>query len=725
MEASNRRTRLVAKFRRVAHERSTKVLAGLEDLTTQPDNTELSNLIKRELHTLKGEAKMLGLSRAGKLAHAIEDRLLTALSQGTLADARDGIIEGIDLLSDLLEEAPRPDAALKVNDYLEPQPTSPSAETGNLDRHEQVLPEQGQTTPAASSPQAEASTDFVRVSTEHVQQLTDAAGELVVRHEQLERALSDIKRITLDISTGLEPIRANAGPAARAHTAKLEAFSREILSTLDRIGEEQFHNGLQLSTLQDHIRQVRLVRVGDLFANHARSVRGLARDQGKQVRVVLEGEDVTVDQQVLDSLDEPLLHLCRNAVDHALEATGERRSAGKPARSEIRLSAREVGGFVEINVIDDGRGIDHEAIAQVAVERGFITTQQAQTLTANEKLELIFRPGFSSRREVSDISGRGIGLDVVGSVLGELGGSVSVKSEQGKGTCFSLRCPVSTAFTRGLVVRGAHALYAIPSVAVSNVVSVDRQELDLGSPECSIVVDGVRTPLVCFTELLGGRRHTDQGLAKAIVVEGQGRVALLVDEVVGEREAIRRNLNPFVADIALLSGTGLIEGRRLVMFLNPQELLRLAVSRSVLSGDGWTASPRPERTRVLVVDDSELTREMLVSLLQRLDYIVDQAVDGADAFQLLSQQAPQLVITDIDMPVMDGLTLLRKIRQHPDLEQLPVIVFSTRDSQDDQQRALSGGANDYLVKAAFRADELNRTLQHHLAAGQGGERASS
>lgn len=863
MSGNDRRARLIGKFRTVTAERLATLLEGFEKLESRPDNSETCDLVKRELHTLKGEAKMLRFDLAGRVAHSIEESLIEALDNRRFSEVRELLTEGLDLIGELVstETPDTPEFVSRVDAFCSSSkapvkqvvqapserderrarlltklrhvakeraeaiekilaehpelskadeevqkvikreihslkgetrmmklalagdvaartealiveggkgPTLRSAIIEGLRLAVSLVSQEGQLDPSlvveaeafvnaefesvqtlqttvnpvppplpavaparsaapepasASKPDKEEGAspeaDYVRVSSEHVVAMTDVAGELLVRHEQLERSLSDIERITLNVIREVEGMRSPDGVAPRVATiAKVAAFGRELLSTLARANEEQFHNGLQLATLQDEIRSIRMVRIGDLFAAHARSIRQLAREQGKLVRVVLRGEDVTVDKQVLDCLDEPLLHLCRNAVDHGLEAPEIRAAAGKPQRSEIRLSAKEVGGHVEVVVSDDGRGVDPETIRAAALRKGLVNAEEAAQMTEARALELMFRSGFSTRSVATDLSGRGVGLDVVSSQMGELGGSVKVESAVGAGTSFILRSPISTAFTRGLVVKAADSLFAIPSTAVSVVISVEASEVEVSGHGRSIFVEGERLALVSFTELLGGELRAGGLGGMAVIIQGQGKLALLVDEVIGEREAVRRNLNQFVAGAELVSGTGMMEGRRLVMFVNLQELFRLAGAYSagtVREGQGREFTST-RKSRVLVVDDSELTRDMLVSLLERLSFAVSEAVDGADALLLLERGKPDLVMTDLDMPVMDGFTLLERIRESPTLKDIPVVVLSTRDSDEVKRKAMKLGANAYLVKAAFRADELHRTLKHYIKA---------
>jgi two-component system, chemotaxis family, sensor kinase CheA len=459
-----------------------------------------------------------------------------------------------------------------------------------------------------------------------------------------------------------------------------------------------------------------MVRFDELFQKHARGLRELARSQGKKVRVTVDEHEVAVDKQVLDKLDEALLHIARNAIDHGIESAAARSSAGKSARAEIKLLAREAGEYVEVIVEDDGRGVDIAGVQRAAVERGLLSEEQVLGLSKQDTLMLLFQPDFSTRDSVSDVSGRGIGLDIVRKQIAELDGSVRMESASGQGTRFVLRVPISTAFAKALVFKSDKQLYALPASAVERIVYAGADEIEAAGHGQALVQDRSRIPIMSLQHVLGLPTTNASGPMRVLLVlSGPPRVALEVDGLVGQRETLRRNLNAFCAESELVNGTAVIEGQKLVLFLNVAALSL----RGLVAIDKPLPAPRPkaagrERGRILFVDDSELTRDMVVSLLQRGGFSVREAVDGSDAWEAIQRDPPDLVLTDLDMPVMDGFALVQRIRSVAALRELPVIVLSTRGAEQDKRRAMEAGADAYLVKSSMRAEELNRMLEAYL-----------
>lgn len=706
---ASRRAAIVEKLRVSVATRGAAIRKGLDEFERSPENQDLAKTLKREVHTIKGDTRIMSFAEASEVAAKTEAHISELLQTGRSGALRPAIETGLALIQELVQLEPPYSKQLlgKVDDYL--GSGSPEAEQGygNGVRTDQ---------------------SFVNIDTAHLTALTGVAGDLLVRHEQVDRSIADVERITMTMLQNLSAvvragrdIEVSQGSMSRRRdlVPRLNALGRELLSTVARAKDEQFESRLFLSSLQSEIREVRMVRVGDLFMRHARAARELAKEQGKRVQVVLEGSSVTVDKQVLDHLEEPLLHLIRNAVDHAMEPTDERLRAGKRERGELKMTAREAGGHVEIRIEDDGRGIDPERIRQAALERGLLGPKELDKLDRARLLALLFRPGFSTREQADELSGRGVGLDVVNTELGELGGSVKVESELGRGTEFVLRCPISVAFARGLVIKTSEEFYALPSTAVVEVLNLKPSDVEQVGLNRAISYHGQRIPLVALSDLLGVPSYAKKDELKVVIVQGDNLLAVQVDAIVGEREAVRKNLNEFLEGVTLITGTATVEGRRLVMFLHLPELFRAA--DGTLDSGGPSAARAPVtvkgRQRILVVDDSELTRDMLVSLLERLNYIVEEAVDGADALQAIAKAPPDLVLTDLDMPVMDGFALVYKIRSNPRMQDLPVVVFSTRGSDSDKRRAMEAGANGYLVKSAFRAQELHRAIQRYLQEG--------
>jgi len=761
---NERAARLVAKFRRVTDERVRRLQTYLDRFEQAQNDPQLVTEIKRELHTIKGEARIVGFPVVSDVAHALEDLFVLVQALGDMGAYREAMSEGLDLFSELVAEKPEQsaeDLEAGAAGFIEEVRMVMAAHTAETQRERvstqprSVQPTQARSvqplqhahvegpTPAeapadvAESAQpreldASHAVQLIPVSAARLKALTSSAAELAIRQEQLERSVADLERLTQTTTLELElwgRAIARTGATSAAHgpvlrrdvLPKLIAYTREMQSTLARARDELFENQLHLSALQTEVRESRMVSFDDLFQKHARGIRDLARSQGKKLRVTLEERAVAVDKQVLDKVDEALLHIVRNAVDHGIESAAERSGAGKSARAEIKLLAREAGEHVEVIVEDDGRGIDIESVQKVAVERGLVTEQQATELSKQDTIMLLFEPNFSTRDTVSSVSGRGIGLDIVRKQILDLDGSVRVESEAGQGTRFVLRVPISTAFAKALVIKSGKQLYALPVSAVERIVSAEANEIESAGHGEALVSDQARIPIIALQHVLGQTTGDSSRLERALLVlPGPPRIALEVDGLIGQRETLRRNLNAFCAASPLVNGTAVIEGQKLVLFLNVNALSRrsevtVGVARPVV-GEGRATR---ERGRILFVDDSELTRDMIVSLLQRSGFTVREAVDGSDAWEAIQRDAPDLVLTDLDMPVMDGFALVQRIRSTAKFRELPVIVLSTRGSDQDKRRAMEAGADAYLVKSSMRTEELNKMLGSYLQRGAG------
>lgn len=749
--------RLKAKFLGVADERVSRIHEDLAHLGEHPEEAEIAARVMREIHTLKGESKMLGFSVINDVAHRTEDLLAVARARGTWTEGKVGqhIVIGLDLISALIEHQGRPEGPLENSIsrfYRESSSLTGSAAAADTaadtaadadadttaDTTADAAPDPAPDTPAAvakagakPSPKRGGRTsttrasdddrpepaserggerrgeDFVRIEGSMLSGLTLLGSQLALRQDEMDRLISDSRRLVGEWMRELDVRRfANRGPrqgsVSLGDVSRLYALGRELMATLQRARENAFESHLRLQELQDDVRAMRLLQVGQTLHRFSRAARELAGEQGKQVRVVVEGADVAVDKQVIDRLADPLLHLVRNSVDHGIEAPGERRASGKPEQGMLWLSAREAGGDVEIEVRDDGRGIDPLKVVRAAVTRGALSEDEALSLEPAAALALIFRAGVSTRQDVSDVSGRGVGLDVVKKNLEELGGTITVDARMGEGTRFLLRVPVSVALAAMFVVRAGDGLYAFPSTAVRSAMRVQPSEIESAGDGHAIALPDGRVPVIDLGALLGGAPARAGDSAQLVVLQHEGsRVALRVSSFLGEREIVQRGRDPFLAGCRLLGGTAVLEGGRLVLALRTAELFRLVAESSGATRTTITEREAEARCVVLIVDDSELTREMIASLLDRHGFETLEAVDGHDALTAIHRRRPDVVVTDLDMPVLDGFGLIKKLRADRELRDLPVIVMSTRGSEDDKRQAMESGADAYVVKSSF------------------------
>jgi chemotaxis protein histidine kinase CheA len=733
--SSDRRKALVAMFRDGARQALSGLDRDLVSLEKSPGDSELGARVLRAVHTLKGDSKIAGFPLANRVAHRAEDVLVRARENGfeLSAPAADLVLEGFDLVRKAIEQEPgsheheaeveaysaRVDALLQAAARAAPPapcapaPSAQAAAPAPSQAQSQApaaaapaqtpaAPAQAAAAPAPAAPapaRSEPAEDFVRIGAQQLASLTSLSGSLSLRQQQLERILVDVEGWIAGQPQGDAGAQQKRAGAALASRARTESFELKLL----------------LQRLQEEVEQMRLRRIGELFERFPRAVRDLARALGKEVRLELDGAEVTVDKQVLDQLDKVVLHLVRNSVDHGLEKPEERLAAGKPREGVLTLAARPVGGRVELTVSDDGRGLDPAKLRQVAVRRGLLDEAAAGALSEAEAMRLVFRAGFSTRDQVSEYSGRGVGLDVVQRQVEDLGGAVTCQSALGQGSSFTLTLPVSLALTHVLIVELGEELYALPATEVRGVARVDPSSVEPAGAGRSVRIGEERHPLASLAVLLDRPKLDSRGALQLVVLESAGRtLALEVSRIAGQRQTVTRALDPLLSGLRLIAGSVELEGGLRALQLSVPELLRLAAA-GVSAAHANPGSARAEaRKRVLIVDDSSFARDMLRYVLGRLGYAVSEARNGEEGWSQLLARPPDLVMTDLDMPVLDGFSLIERIRELPQLRDLPVVVLSTRGADADKRRAMQAGANAYLVKSSFEEAEISRTLRQLL-----------
>jgi two-component system sensor histidine kinase and response regulator WspE len=441
-------------------------------------------------------------------------------------------------------------------------------------------------------------------------------------------------------------------------------------------------------------------------------VRDLARTLGKQVELVIAGEDVDVDRDILERIEAPLNHMLRNAIDHGIEAPAERARAGKPALATLRLEARHWAGMLTVMVSDDGRGIDPEKVRRKVVERGLVPPATAATMSDVDVLDWLFRPGFSTADEVSLVSGRGVGLDVVRSVVQEIGGSVRLASELGKGTSFHLQLPITLSVQRAVVVEVAGEPYAFPMQRIERLHRLDAADVRTLEGRPFFTLDGRNVALVHAAQVLeldGAPAHNP--LSVVLIGDRLAPCGVIVDRFLGEQDLVVRPLDRRLGKVADLSAAAILPDGTPLLILDVDDLGRSIVrllAGGAVSGVAQVAAGTSARTskRVLVVDDSISVRELERQVLANRGYEVAIAVDGMDAWETLRAGEFDLVITDVDMPRMDGISLTRSIKQDPRLRGIPVMIVSYRENKEDKLRGLDAGANYYLTKSNFHDESL-------------------
>ncbi len=633
--------------------------------------------IRRELHTLKGAGRMLRLTAVSELCHAAEGAL-----QSPGPSLVPSLTHVVDALTEMVEAAERGDA--------------PAVPVGLLDELARPAPAAtGRVAPAPArkpAPEAFPMASEVRVDSAVVDALADRATRMRILAQGAEGFVARLHELAELAERGArepEPgqILAVLASSLRHRAAELESGQRR----LSRVAGAQLESivALQLQPLRA------------VLLSLARHARELARELGREVDVEVHGEDTRLDRRITRELEQALIHLVRNAVDHGVEPPEVREAAGKPRAGRLRLGATAEGGGVRIEVVDDGGGIDAARVAATAVERGLVDASAARALPEDEVLRLLFLPGFSTRGEVSEVSGRGVGLDVVAEAVNRAGGNVSVWSRPGEGTRIILDVPAARRGEHLLIVRVGSFRLAIPKAPIRRMALLPADRVVLRSSRTMASLDGRLVPFVSLAALFGQPPADPQLL---LVGEFSGRtIAVGVDDLEAEEEALIRPVGRHAALGPLVEGTALRVSGEPVVVLSPVALAQRDTA-------GGAAAPAPaaavQRLRVLLVDDSLVTREMMRRLLEDAGFTVTTAADAGEALSHLAESAFECLVTDVEMPGMDGFALTSRLRTIPRLAQLPVIVVSTRERPEDRLAALDAGADAFLSKQRLDASEL-------------------
>ena len=746
-------------------------LVALEE-DKSPDKVEP---LMRAAHSVKGAARIVGMDPAVSLAHAMED-LLSAAQNGAVALSAghiDLLLAGNDVFSELggldadripaaladgaahlaelekrlaaaLAGSPIPTtpipttpipatpipATAKTSQSPPPSPTVPAAQASSFPKSAAAQAVKPAPKPAAGK----TGSGVVRIAAENLSRLMGLAGECLVEAGGLEAMFDvfhEIKRKHASLGAALASLRegeAALGDGAASFDPRegiveaCEALSgaRETLSdAMERFDRYSRRMEGLADRLYNEVIDSRMRPFSDGLHGFSRMVRDLGRDLGKKVSFTVTGRDVKVDREILEKLEAPLTHLLRNAVDHGLETPETRTGAGKPETGTLTLAARHWAGMLDITVSDDGRGLDPERIRVKVVEKGLADKAMAAEMSGAELMEFLFLPGFSTAGAVTEISGRGVGLDVVHTMVRDVGGSVRAESEPGRGMRFFLRLPLTLSVVRTLLVSINNEIYAAPLTRIDRVVAPEQSELrDLeGRQYC--VFDGENIGLAPARQILGAP-GVDRDLSETpiiVISDRLNRYGLVVDAFLGERDLVVKPLDPRLGKIPCVSAAAVLEDGSPTLILDVDDMVR-AVDNLLGRGrlDRIGASPAASaaealRTkRVLVVDDSLTVREMERRLLANNGYEVEAAVDGMDGFNAARTGRFDLIVTDVDMPRLDGVGLVKKIKADPRLAETPVMIVSYKDREEDRLRGLEAGADYYLTKSSFQDEGLLRAV---------------
>jgi len=738
-----------------------KGLLALEEGPPQEERGPLLADLFRAAHSLKGAARAVDLRDIENIAHRMED-VLGAVQRWELSPASD-LFDLLFSAADALEEAmaahlrgeslptqqrnrllARLEAALCGDIETPTQENTETVRDTGTEIEKEVTP--SPPPPVTPSPRHPISPpppeETIRVATAKLDALMEGTGELLVARMRTEQRLTELRqmqqRLTLwqkDWRQVREPynhlVQGRHGPdmALRQdqdlaslldfltyNEGHLKALGTGLDSLLRRFVSDYGRLTLLADDLQDGVRRMRMLPVATLFDLFPRMVRDLARERDKEVIMRVEGADTEVDRQVLETMKDPLIHLLRNAVDHGIEPPDRREAAGKPRRGTIRLRAAQKGNTIILEVADDGAGIDLEAVRQAAVTRGLLTAQEVAGLSDQETMQLIFRSGLSTLPQVTDLSGRGVGLDVVRENLERLHGLVEVDTALGRGTAFTLTLPLTMATSHVLLVEVAGQTVAVPTMTVERILRVDAASVGSIEGRPAIRADGRPLPLVSLAqalELSQAEAPLAPGQKIPVVVLGvvEKRVAFRVDGFRGAQEVVIKSLGRQLSRVRNVAGATILGTGQVVMILDVADLVKSAQAGPAVATPLPSEAQEVRRHRVLVVDDSITTRTLEKNILESAGYEVLTAADGEEAWALVQSEPLDAIAADIAMPRMDGFVLTEKVKGDERFKDLPVVLVTSLESPQDKIRGLEAGADAYITKSTFDQRELLETIE--------------
>lgn len=482
-------------------------------------------------------------------------------------------------------------------------------------------------------------------------------------------------------------------------------------------------NAQRVDQLFDQVKMVTMLPISTLLQGFPRTTRELAQSQGKKVQFNVVGADTEIDRRILEAIKDPLLHAVRNAIDHGIETPDDRKIAGKPLEGSLTISiSPQEGNKVEISITDDGRGIDTAEVLKSAHERAIVTQSDAKDMSEDEILGLVFRSGFSTRKEVSDISGRGLGLAIVRENAFELNGHTSIESKLGIGTTVRITLPLSLATFRGLLVTANGARFILPLSSVEKVLRIPTEEINRINNRHVIQYANSNLTFYPLSRLLGlgndGEAQSGDVDNRYVVVvaSAEARIALQVDSVGGVHEVLVKGLGPQLVKVRQVSGAAMLADGEVVPIIHLVRLIDDALNQSTPAfvESRSKQSDTKKQNKILVVDDSITSRTLLRGILLSADYHVVTAVDGVDALTAMRMDQFDLVVSDVDMPRMDGIELTQSIRKDEKLKKTPVLLVTSLDSKEDRERGLEAGADAYIAKASFNQNDLLDSVKRFL-----------
>jgi len=700
------REKLLATFAAEAEEHAAALARGLSEYesATPESATRILETIFREAHSLKGAARAVGQVEIERVCQALESVFDASRKAGRppSTETFDLLHQGVDLLGGRVAN---PSAALPVQGIVD------RLERAAVNRVEPASapPRTLAAPPARDDTAATVSRGIVdptlRISAARLGAMFDAIAQLLTA-----------KAAAHDRAKQLDRLRSVAQGRDGSRMGAPQDVAARICAAADAAQQDARALARQVDDLLEDGRALFLMPCSALLAMFPKLVRDLCHDLGKQADLLITGDDIEIDRRVLDRIKDPLMHLVRNAVDHGIESPVVRQQRQKPLRGKLAISIERCNDRkIRITVSDDGAGVDLESLRTALVKSGRLTTLDSDRLGERALLDHLFSSGVSTSAMITDLSGRGLGLAIVRDAVELLGGSVDIESKSHSGTNIKMEVPIAIATFRGILVQASGQGFVLPTAAVRRALRVTAGDVQSIEHRPAINVDGKLVGVASLSSILGLPTRAQVCKYESILVisSGGSQVAITVDEIVCEQEFLVKNLGPELASAPGTNGAAVMGDGSLVLVLSPADLLRSA-SREEAPLSATAAAAPSVRHRLLVVEDSITARTLLKNILELAGYEVQTAVDGIDALSSIRSDPVDLVVSDVDMPRMNGFELTSKIRHDKRTEEMPVVLVTALQSPEDRERGVEVGADAYIVKSSFDQSDLLDAVQRLL-----------
>lgn len=744
--------RLYNTFRIEAEEHIRMISTGLLELEKNPGRESFQEIVEatfREAHSLKGAARSVDMRDVETICQRLEN-VLSSLKRGDVTlsiQLLDLAHQAINFISQCVmtppeDRAPSHRALLRKLSVQFDELVKSSAPAVNQDSQAEIpagetagnnkttaTDEKGRKE-LSQKPVKQALTETVRIPSARLDPILLQAEEMIMIKMTTVQRYMELMEINKAISSIIDRSGKNGSRPCSAVSVQKAGIPpaegadyypvRERLESVMHAAERDMHFTKRM--VDDHlesIKQLLMLPVATLVEVFPKLVRDLSRDQGKETELIINGTEIEVDKRILEELKDPLIHILRNCISHGIKKPGERKDLNKPVKGTIELVFRiKNSRNLEIIISDDGEGIDTEKVYATALKTGLITDTGVDKPEQNDIMSLIFMSGVSTSPIITDISGRGLGLAIVHEKIVKLGGRVHVESTKGAGTIFCITLPLSLATFRGVLVRAGENIFILPTVNVEQAIRLKEDEINSVGNHQTIDVNGRVISFTRLRDVLGltvpanAMRYHNRDILAVIISYGGSHIAFQVDEVINEQQVIVKGLGKQLNRVRNISGATVLASGKVVPILNVGDLIKSAVNlktQSDLSVQGKRSILPAEK--ILVAEDSITSRTLIRNILESAGYRVSTAVDGVDAITQVKSDEFNLVVSDVDMPRMNGFELTAKIRSDENIRNIPVILITALESMEDREHGVEVGANAYIVKSSFDQSNLLEVIK--------------